>query len=300
VQNFLAVSVATTAGAPLAGARVNVTVNGVPRAERTTDASGVAAWILVEDRVHNATATVKNVVSIAVSRGGFTIAGSPRTVDMAASHLESFVATPVADGTDGGFLEVTHFALLGIAVLFLSALLLLWRRRARKAAGEGPLPGGPPKPMPPVETVPGRSYAVLAEKPHEAFERFVADVRAGTPGLCITRIRPEDAQERYGLKGVPIYWLSRSFGKETLNPTNLGAIVELVRKRTAGKPGSVVLLDGVEYLYTQNDFGKVVKFIQALADVVAEQKAVLLLPLDPQTLDPDRLAVLMRDLTPWR
>jgi hypothetical protein len=34
--------------------------------------------------------------------------------------------------------------------------------------------------------------------------------------------------------------------------------------------------------------------------VVAEQKAVLLLPLDPQTLDPDRLAVLMRDLTPWR
>ena len=296
VQNFLAVSVATAAGAPLAGARVNVTVNGVPRAERTTDAGGVAAWILIEDRVHNTTATTKNTISVAVSLAGHTIAGSPRTVDMATSHLESFVATPLG-GTNPVTLDASHFALLGLAAVVLSALLLLWRRRARGTGPEASVPAATPKPLPEAE--PGRSYAVLREKPHAAFERFVADVRAGAPGLCITRIRPEHARERYGLGDVPVYWLSRSFGKEVLNPTNLGAIVELVRKHAAGKPDTRVLLDGVEYLFTQNDFGKVVKFVQVLTDEIAEHKAVLLLPLDPQTLDPDRLAVLTRDLQTW-
>jgi hypothetical protein len=297
VQNYLAVSVATAAGGPLAGARVNVTVNGVPRAERTTDAAGVAAWILVEDRVHNATATTKNTVSVAVSLGGYTVTASPRTVDMAASHTESFVATPIPDGTNPVILDASHFALLGLAAVVLSALLLLWRRRARGTGPEAPTLAATPKPLPEAE--PGRSYAVLREKPHAAFERLAADLRAGAPGLVITRIRPEDARERYDVGDVPIYWLSRSFGKETLNPTNLGGIVELVRKHADGKPGCRIVLDGIEYLFTQNDFGKVVKFVQALADEVGEHKAVLLLPLDPQTLDPDRLAVLTRDLTSW-
>ena len=295
VQNFLAVSVATAAGAPLPGAAVNVTVNGVPRAQRTTDAAGLAAWILVEDRVLNATATTKNTVLVDVALAGHTVAGSPRTVDMAVSHLEAFVATPIVG--DGFVLEAAHFALVGLAVLVLSALLFLLRRRARREEPAPPPVPGAPAPLPDAE--PGRSYAVLREKPHAAFERLAADVRGGAPGLVITRIRPEDARQRYSLGDVPIYWLSRSFGKDTLNPTNLGGIVELVRKHATGKPGCRVVLDGIEYLFTQNDFGKVVKFVQVLADEVGERKAVLLLPLDPQTLDPDRLAVLTRDLTSW-
>src|SRR3989304_4789455 len=79
-------------------------------AEGAADAGGVAAWILIEDRVHNTTATTKNTISVAVSLAGHTIAGSPRTVDMATSHLESFVATPLG-GAKPGTLRAAHFAL---------------------------------------------------------------------------------------------------------------------------------------------------------------------------------------------
>lgn len=180
----------------------------------------------------------------------------------------------------------------------LAAAVLVWRRRSR---GEPPAPQKPPPsqaPAAPLNPSAGRSYAILAGSPDAAFEVLAGGVRGGVPGLCITRLRPEDARDRYGLEGVPLYWLTRSFGPEALNPTNLGAIVDLVR-RSAKSPGFRVVLDGVEYLYTQNDFAKVAKFVQALADVIAEQKAVLLIPIDPRSLDPDRLAVLTRDLQRW-
>jgi hypothetical protein len=180
----------------------------------------------------------------------------------------------------------------------LAATILVWRRRGRKEPAAPPKPPSPQASGPSLNPNAGRSYAILSDRSDAAFEIFARGVRAGVPGLCITRLRPEDARARYGLDGVPLYWLSRSFGPDTLNPTNLGAIVDLVRKSVKG-PGFRVLLDGVEYLYTQNDFAKVAKFVQALADVVAERKAVLLIPLDPKSLDPDRLAVLTRDLQRW-
>lgn len=309
VENFLAVTVSAN-GTGLPGARVTVFVNGVPLPARTTDAGGRADWIPVEDRViamnGSAEVTTKDVVVVNVTRAGFEVTGGSRTVDMGSSHTEAFTATWVGvNGPNDGNGPLPTLDILVIGVAILAALLvafflLLWRRRRREEKPAEPepapeeLPPAPPKPLRiPFES--GRAYAVLAEKPDTAFERFASDTSAGVPGLCVTRLRPEDARARFGLEGVPVHWLSRSFGKESLNPTNLGAIVELVR-RQATKPGFRVLLDGLEYLYTQNDFGKVVKFVQALVDVVAETRAVLLLPVNPKSFDPDRLAILTRDL----
>lgn len=295
VQNFLAVDVRTPGGAPVAGAAVAVTKNGPLVLSRTTDAGGIAAWIVIEDRVYNATAVTKNRIEVRVTKPAYSVEGA-RVVDMATSHAEAFVATPLGTGTPAGMdLRVFLVGLLSVALL--ACLLVVWRRRSSAEAASDPADELPV--VPPLETTPGSSYAILGERPDAAFARFVADVRSGAPGMCITRIHPEGARKRYGLDGIPVFWLSRSFSKETLNPTNLGAIVELVRKYTEDKSECRVLLDGVEYLYTQNDFGKIAKFVQALADVVAEKKAILLIPLDPRIFDEDRLAILLRDLKSW-
>ncbi|TLZ53392.1 MAG: DUF835 domain-containing protein [Methanobacteriota archaeon] len=301
VANFLSVRVATSDGRAVAGAAVSVTVDGASLSSRVTDGQGLAAWIAVEDRVITATATSTHVVTVSVSRDGYAIAGSPRTVDMASSRLESFVATQVSPSA--AVVLVGLFA----AVLIVVGVLVLRRRDRTETVEAAPSPTvapevepvRPPKPAPPVDLVPGSSYVLLAETPDAAFRQFAKDVRGGRYGLCISRLRPEDARDRFGIADVPVYWLSRSFGKEMLSPTNLGAIVDLVRTYTADKPGCRVLVDGLEYLYTQNDFGKVVKFVNALADVAAQRGAVLLFILDPKSLDPDRLAVLTRDLRPW-
>ena len=298
VQNFLAVTVHTTDGAPVAGARVDVTVNGLFLPTRFTDARGLAEWIVVEDRVYDASGVAKNTVLVNVSRDGYSINGTTRTVDMAISHTEAFDATRLNTPTDDG-LSTGLALLVGLvsALLLAFLFLVLWRRRGREEAPPPESPAGPSVAGRPVR--PGECYAVLREKPDAAFERFVLDIGAGVPGLCITRIRPEDVRARYNVRNAPVYWLSRSFGTETMNPTNLGAIVELVRKHTKEKPACRVLVDGLEYLYTQNGFGKVVKFVQALADVVSERRAVLFLPVNPKSFDADQLAILTRDLQTW-
>jgi len=291
VQNFLAVDVRTATNVPVPGATVSVAVGGRALPARTTDASGLAAWIVVEDRVVNATGTWKNVVSVTVSKAGFVVATSPRYVDMAVSHTERFVAE---DTSFFGGSNTPWFLALLAALLLVPGIFLVWRRRRTQEEDEAPEPAKMP------DLLAGRSYAVLTETSDAAFVRFAEDVRRGSPGICITRVHPEEARARWRFDGVPVYWLSRSFGKETLNPTNLGAIVELVRKEAAERPGCRVLVDGLEYLFTQNDFGKVVKFVQALADVVAERGAVLLLPINPKSFDTeDRLAILTRDLQKW-
>jgi hypothetical protein len=289
VQNFLAVEVRTPAGSPVAGADVLVMKNGAQFLTRTTGPRGTAEWIVVEDRVHNSTGVAKNQIEIVVTKSGYSIEPA-RIVDMATSHTETFVATSLAGGPWGPALWAAIVGLLSVVLVG----LLVRRRRSGPVA-----PSPTPAQRTPVAVSPGTAYAMLGEKPDAAFSRFAADIRSGSPGLCITRIHPEGARKRFGLDGVPVYWLSRSFAKDTLNPTNLGAIVDLVRKYTADKDECRVILDGLEYLYTQNDFGKIAKFVQALADVVAERRAVLLLPLDPRVLDADRLAILLRDLRTW-
>ncbi len=207
----------------------------------------------------------------------------------------SFTLWETLPSQDSGALPV----LLGILLFAGGALGVAVVLRRREPGPEPMELAEPLLPEGPPVLEPGASYAILGEKPHGAFRRLARELAAGAPGLCIARIRPQDARHRYGLGEVPGYWLSRTFGPDMLNPTNLGAIVELVRKHASQRPGLRVVVDGIEYLYTQNDFGKVVKFVNVLTDVVAEHKAVLLLPIDPATLDPDRLAILTRDLRPW-
>jgi tetratricopeptide (TPR) repeat protein len=56
----------------------------------------------------------------------------------------------------------------------------------------------------------------------------------------------------------------------------------------------VVLLDGLEYLILQNNFENVLKFVELLKDDIALNDAVLLLPIDPATLDTKQMALLER------
>jgi archaellum biogenesis ATPase FlaH len=59
---------------------------------------------------------------------------------------------------------------------------------------------------------------------------------------------------------------------------------------------SVILFDGLEYLMVHNDFEKVLKLVHALNEYTAINNTRLLIPLNPYTLEKDKLAFLKRDL----
>ena len=57
-----------------------------------------------------------------------------------------------------------------------------------------------------------------------------------------------------------------------------------------------MLISGLEYLISQNNFAKILKFIQLLNDNIAIHEGILLLPLSPETLNQKDVELLEREL----
>jgi len=297
VRNFLHVLVESTVVTRprFQGAWVNVTTGTGVLPPRRTNANGWAQWILLTDRIVDSVGPrlIQNVIEVAAD--GFTVAQNPRNVSMRVSHTERFLAVPIdIVNPPGDGLPIDPLLLVLLAVLLGSMLLVMpvIRRRRREehpGARRGSLPH---------ETVlePGTAYLVPDEKPDRAFEILASVVAKGSKGLVITRIYPEEVRRRFRLKDVPVLWLSRGYGKDTVNPTNLGALVHEIERFVSGKEDSVVLLDGLEYLLVQNDTQKVVKFVQTLADSASVHHTKILMPFNEKSVGEAERALLTRDL----
>lgn len=70
---------------------------------------------------------------------------------------------------------------------------------------------------------------------------------------------------------------------------------EVVRAVRQAGPGAVVLLDGLEYLVTRHGFDAVLRMVHHLREVVALLGSVLLMAVDPRTLEPKQMALLERE-----
>ena len=56
--------------------------------------------------------------------------------------------------------------------------------------------------------------------------------------------------------------------------------------------GTVVLIDGLEFLISYNNFSLVLHFIQSLRDHAATSDAVLIMPINPGAIDSKELKLL--------
>jgi archaellum biogenesis ATPase FlaH len=143
----------------------------------------------------------------------------------------------------------------------------------------------------------GHSYLVKEKKPAYSFQIFKELVRGGSPGLCITRMLPQELLEEYGLEKIPIFLLAREAPqKEYRSLQRMEEIAEEIEKFMKESEDSVVLIDGLEYLITQYDFPMVLRFSHDLNKMVALHNSRLILPLDPRTLEERELAFLERDM----
>ncbi len=143
----------------------------------------------------------------------------------------------------------------------------------------------------------GYTYLVEEEEPSHAFDIFTDMVTHGVRGLCITRQQPERVAEAYGLEKTPVLWLSRAVTHPScVRPTPAENVAMAIDRFLEISPGSVVVLDGVEYLMAHNDFPSVLTLLHDLNERVSLTNSVLLLPVDPGTFDPREFALLRRDL----
>lgn len=143
---------------------------------------------------------------------------------------------------------------------------------------------------------PGNAYMMLEKKPVKCFRLFSEFVVCGVPGLCITRYHPDELKKDFDSKSTKTYWLTLSTGDSCISPTNIEKLFKTISDFTWEYKGSIVLLDGIEYLVVHNDFPRILKFVHHLRDAIVLNKARLVMPVDGDALDKQNLELLMREL----
>jgi hypothetical protein len=146
----------------------------------------------------------------------------------------------------------------------------------------------------------GRGHIVEEQQGSLCYE-ILADMlsRRGAAGksscYIFSRQHPNLLREKYGFDGVPAMWLATQAGESTLDPTSLGMLAHAVAEFLSNTKSGVVLVDGIEYLVTNNDFKKVARALEQINDSVMNYQGCLIMTIDPRAFDQKELAIIERN-----
>ncbi len=151
-----------------------------------------------------------------------------------------------------------------------------------------------------IALLPGTTYVLQEEKPQQSLELFSELVGHGMEGLCISRYNPETLNERYNVPGETVVWLTQKSepGHRTVDPTNFPRMSSLISDFLGKANYPVILLEGLGYLITQSNYETVLRFIQSQRDGIALKNAIMLVHIDPLSLDTKELHRLASELEP--
>lgn len=139
------------------------------------------------------------------------------------------------------------------------------------------------------------TYLITEDRSSKTYQLFKDTIEKGMPGYCVTRTFPEKIRERYQLGETPILWLSNVAKEDAVRPKDLEKL-SLSLEEFLSSQGGIVLLDGIEYLITNNNFITVLKLIQSLRDQVAINRSIMLLSVNPSTMDDHQINLLRREV----
>ena len=151
-----------------------------------------------------------------------------------------------------------------------------------------------------ISLIPGTTYVLEEEKPSKSLALFSDLVSHGMDGLCISRYNPETLYERYGVPSQTVIWLTQKSepGYRTVDPTNFPRLSSMISDFLEKASYPLVLLEGLGYLITQSNYETVLRFIQSQRDEIAISNAIMLVHIDPLSLDTKELHRLSGELEP--
>lgn len=132
-------------------------------------------------------------------------------------------------------------------------------------------------------------YMIKDVNSDDAYKFFTDGLQKGAAGFCITRSFPDRIREKYNVKDVPVIWLTNAPKENAMRPKDLEKLSLAIDHFLKSKgEGSIIMLDCIEYLVTNNNFSIVLRFLQSLRDMVAINKAVLIITANPATFEPQQ------------
>ena len=109
--------------------------------------------------------------------------------------------------------------------------------------------------------------------------------------IAVSRIPPEKFRKDYSIKtDTEIIWLT---WKET---ELLKISIKLIECVKTGN--FVIYIEGIDFLAIKHEFTSVLKMIQSLNEIIAETTSILIVGIDPDTLDQKNFAMLKNELVP--
>ncbi len=146
----------------------------------------------------------------------------------------------------------------------------------------------------------GDTYIIPGSDARTSFKIFSEFTAKDFKGLCITKTNPKKLMRKYALTedNVTVFWLTDiSESKKNILPPKLEHILSAIEGfLTENDDQKIILLDGIEYLifYSGDIFDTVLGFLRRLSDRVSQTNALILIPLDPNTLTSQRMSLLTR------
>ena len=139
----------------------------------------------------------------------------------------------------------------------------------------------------------GSSYLVEEEKIYRSISHLKELLRRGYKGIVITRSNPRRFKSVYDVS-ADIYWLTdHKTELPSISPI-LENINYFLERYIKGK--TVILIDGVDFLISKNSPEAVIQFIRHLVDVISENKSILIVSLNPKTIEERYLKIMEREL----
>jgi Na+/proline symporter len=142
-----------------------------------------------------------------------------------------------------------------------------------------------------LSLIPGTTYIIAEEKPQKSLELFSELVRHGMDGLCLSRYNPATLDERYNVPADAVIWLTQKSepGYRTVDPTNFPRLSSMINDFLGRANYPIILLEGMGYLITQSNYETVLRFVQSQRDEIALKNAIMLVHIDPLSLDTKEL-----------
>lgn len=151
-----------------------------------------------------------------------------------------------------------------------------------------------------ISLIPGTTYIVAEEKPQHSLELYSDLVIHGMDGLCLSRYNPEILKERYDVPADTVIWLTQKTepGYRTVDPSNFPRLSSMISDFLDRASYPLILLEGMGYLITQSNYETVLRFVQSQRDEIALKSAVMLVHIDPLSLDTKELHRLKSEMEP--
>lgn len=147
--------------------------------------------------------------------------------------------------------------------------------------------------------IPGNGY-IITDKTNDSTVGLLKNLAvSGYNCLLITRDNPDNLQSiTSNLDNIEVITFSQEKIIEFENITSIDELIIKVNNYITKTPGSLVLIDRIDYLINNFSFDSVIKTLYRIIDIISMKKSILLVRINPSVLSSNQLAVFEEELNP--